>query len=90
LVAGVILNLKVNSIASDLKKTDGYSAGKESDRKTYKTLGWVGYGLGTACVATGAILYYFGARTSGGDTAAVALVPAVAPGQAAMLLKGAF
>jgi hypothetical protein len=53
LVAGIVFNLKANSLASDLKKTDGYTSDKESSRKTYQTLGWVGYGVGAACVATG-------------------------------------
>ena len=90
LVTGVLLNLKVNSMASDLNKTDGYNAGKESDRKTYQTLGWVGYGAGAACLATGAILYYFGTRASSTDTTTVAFVPAFAPGQAGAVVKGAF
>ena len=89
-VTGVILNLKVNSMASDLQKTDGYSAGKESDRKTYETLGWVGYGVGAACVATGAVLYYFGLRSGATGAASVAFVPALAPGQAGASVKGAF
>ena len=89
-VTGVVLNLKVNSMASDLQKTDGYSAGKESDRKTYETLGWGGYGVGAACVATGAVLYYLGLRSGDTGTASVALVPAFAPGQAGALVKGVF
>jgi hypothetical protein len=88
LVAGIILNLKVNSLASDLKNTDGYSPGKESDRKTYETLGWVGYGAGAACIATGALLYVLGSR-SGGD-AQVAFAPAVAPDYAGAVVKGVF
>jgi hypothetical protein len=88
LVAGVIFNLKVNNLASDIQKTDGYSPDKESDRKTYRTLGWVSYGLGAACVATGAVFYIFGSRSS--DSTSVALVPAFAPGQAGALVKGAF
>lgn len=88
LVAGVIFNLKVNSLASDIQKTDGYSPDKESDRKTYRTLGWVGYGLGAACVATGAVLYILGSRS--GDGPSVALVPAFAHDHAGAILKGAF
>lgn len=88
LVAGVIFNVKVNSLASDIQKTDGYSPDKESDRKTYRTLGWVSYGLGAACVATGAVLYILGSRSS--DSTSIALVPAFAPGQAGALVKGAF
>ena len=90
LVAGVILNLKVNSMSSELQKTDGYSDGKESDRKTYQTLGWVGYGMGAACVATGAVLYYLGQRSGTTGSSSVAILPTLAPGQAGAILKGTF
>jgi hypothetical protein len=87
---GVILNLKVNSMASDMQKTNGYTDGKDSDRKTYETLGWVGYGVGAACVATGAVLYYLGTRANASGASSVALMPAFAPGQAGAIVKGAF
>jgi len=90
LVASVVLNLKVNSMANDLQKTNGYDAGKVSDRDTYETLGWASYGVGAACVATGAVLYYLGMRSGAPDSASVALVPAFAPGQASAILKGSF
>lgn len=88
LVAGIVFNLKSNGLAQDLKKTDGYTADKESDRKTYATLGWLGYGVGAACVATGAILYVLGSRSDGDG--AVAFLPSLAPGQAGAVVKGAF
>jgi len=88
LAAGVILNYKSNSLATDLKKTDGYTPGKESDRKTYETLGWVGYGVGAACVATGAILYILGSRSA--SETSVSLVPTLAPDHAGAFVKGAF
>jgi hypothetical protein len=90
LIGGVFLNLKVNSMASDLEKTDGYSDGKESDRKSYQTLGWFSYSVGAACVATGAVLYILGLRSDGTSPASLSLVPALAPGQAGAFLKGAF
>ena len=91
LVAGIVFNLKANSLASDLKKTDGYTSGKESDRKMYQALGWAGYGVGAACVVTGAVLYVLGLRSSGsGNGSTVAFVPAFAPGQAGAVVKGAF
>ena len=89
-VTGIILNFKVNSMASDMQKTNGYTDSKDSDRKTYETLGWVGYGVGVACVATGAVLYYLGLRSSPPGTSSVALVPAFAPGQAGAIVKGVF
>jgi hypothetical protein len=87
LAAGIVFNLKVNSLASDLKKTDGYNPDAESDRKTYKTLGWIGYGVGAACVATGVVLYLLGRSTSEGS---IAFAPTLEPGQAGFALKGAF
>jgi hypothetical protein len=90
LVTGLILNLKVNSMASDFQTLDGYTESKESQRNTYKTLGWVGYGLGAACVATGAALYYLGARTGNSGSPSVAVLPAFAPGGGSAVVKGAF
>jgi hypothetical protein len=89
LISGLIFNLKANSMISDMQKLDGYSSSKASDRDSYVTLGWIGYGVGAACVATGAILYYFGLRSTP-SSGSVALVPAPGPGQFGALLKGAF
>lgn len=88
LIVGIAFNLKSNSLAQDIKKTDGYAPGKESDRKTYATLAWLGYGVGAACVATGAILYLLGSRSHGDGS--VAFMPSFAPGQAGAVLEGAF
>jgi len=88
LVTGFVFNLKSNNLASDLKRTDGYNASKESDRRTYRTLGWIGYGTGAALVATGTILYVLGSQNGGvGD---VAFAPDLNPGQVGAVLKGAF
>jgi hypothetical protein len=72
----------------ELKKTDGYTSGKESDRKTYETFSWGGYGAGAACVAVGAILYIVGSRSASDPS--VSLVPAFAPDYAGAFVKGAF
>jgi hypothetical protein len=87
LVAGVLLNLKVNSMASDFQSLNGYTDSKESDRKTYQTLGWVSYGVGAACVATGAVLTILGLQDRQGSTP-MAFVPG--PGGASAVFKGAF
>jgi hypothetical protein len=89
LVTGVILNLKVNSMASDLEGLGQYSDSKESQRKTYQTLGWVGYGAGAACVATGAVLYYLGVR-AGQSPPAVALLPMLSGDLAGAAVGGRF
>jgi hypothetical protein len=88
IVAGVLLNAKVNEIASDLEKPGKYTDGRESDRKTYETWGWVSYGLGAACLTTGAVLTLVGYVS--GKPASVALVPSVGPGQTGAVVRGAF
>ena len=91
-VAGVIFNLKANSMADEMENTvDAYTSSKESSQKTYGTLAWVGYGVGAACIATGAVLVAVGASRHGspGQTD-VALAPAVGPGQAGVLVRGGF
>lgn len=90
LVAGIILNLKVNSMAGDFETLNGYTDDKESNRKTYETFGWIGYGVGAACIATGAVLYVLGRRAGREGSSSLALVPALASGEAGAILKGAF
>jgi hypothetical protein len=90
LVAGVVSNLKANSIANTYQDRGGYTQSKESDRKTYEAMAWVGYGVGVACVATGAVLYLFGRKAGTGDSSTVAALPMLAPGEAGAVLKGAF
>ncbi len=90
-VAAVVLNIKANSVVNDMESTsNGYSPGKVDDRKTYETLSWVGYGLGAACVATGAVLFGIGLKSGGSGSTSVALLPAVGPGQAGVSLTGGF
>jgi tetratricopeptide (TPR) repeat protein len=86
LIAGVVMNIKVNSTIDDLHRH--YDKNTESSGKTYKTLSQVGYGVGAALVAGGALLYYLGMRAR--DGASVALLPSIAPGLAGVNLEGAF
>ncbi len=90
LLTGVILNLKVNSMASDLQKPDNFNRDTDTSRKNYKTLGWVSYGVGVAGLAGGSLLYYLGWHSGRDSGASVALVPAVAPGMTGAALTGAF
>jgi hypothetical protein len=90
-VAAVVLNLKANSMVDQMETTsNGYSPAKVDSRKTYETLSWVGYGLGAACVATGAVLFGIGLKSGGGSSTSVALLPALGAGQAGALLTGGF
>lgn len=88
LLAGIIFNIKANSLATDVEKTNGYTLSKVDDRKTYETLGWIGYGAGAAFVATGALLYVLGSRAA--SEPSVAVVPICAPEYAGAAMKGRF
>lgn len=82
-VTGVLLNLKANSMVSDLQKR--YSDADLSSSKDYKTGSQVSYAAGGACVVGGAILYYLGVRSS-----QATVVPVAVQGGAGALLTGAF
>lgn len=91
-IAGFVLNLKANGLVDDMQSgIDTYTSDKNSSRKTYETLAWVGYGVGAACVATGAVLFGVGISRQGGrDRSGVALVPEFAAGQAGVAVHGGF
>lgn len=90
-VVGVIFNMKANSTINDMEGSVGaYSTAKENDQKTYKTLAWVGYGVGAAFVATGAVLIGVGIKSGANASTNVALVPAVGPGHMGAMLTGGF
>jgi hypothetical protein len=84
LVTGGVCTALATSRFSDVEKK--YDPGKESDGKTFATVQWIGYGVGAAAVTTAVILAVTGKRSSG----AVALAPAVAPGQAGAVVSGRF
>ena len=86
LVTGVVLNVKVNSMSSDLEKPFNYSPETDATRKDYKTAGWVSYGVGATCLAGGALLYYLGRRA--GTRASIQ--PTLGPDVAGAAIMGAF
>jgi hypothetical protein len=90
LLSGVILNLKVNSMSSDLEKPDSFNRDTDSTRSTYKTLALSSYGVGAACLAGGSLLYYWGWRTGRDSAPSVALIADLGPHVAGALLRGAF
>jgi len=87
---GLAFNLKANSTVNDMyNAADGYT--KESNRKNYETVAWVGYGVGAACVVTGAILYAVGRKAKSSHSSDdVALIPMVGQTHAGAALAGAF
>jgi hypothetical protein len=89
LATGVILNVKANQLADEMDASNtSYSRSKESTRGSYETFGWVGYGVGAACVAGGAILYILGHIQ--GRSSQAALLPTAGPGQLGAVVQGAF
>lgn len=91
LVAGILLNLHANSMASDMENNiGGYTPSKNSSHDNYVTATWVSYGVGAACVATAAVLFGIGLRSKGSASNEVAIVPAVDGHQAGLALTGSF
>jgi len=90
LATGVLLNLKANSMADDMKAYGAYSDGKESTRKTYETGAWIAYGAGAACLVAGSVLYYLGTRAGRPESSGVAFAPMVGPTAAGATVGGTF
>jgi tetratricopeptide (TPR) repeat protein len=89
LATGLILNLKANQLTDDLQRSDlSYSRSQDATRSSYKTWGWVSYGVGAACVVGGAVLYFVGRSQAAGSQ--VALVPVAGPGQVGVAAQGGF
>jgi tetratricopeptide (TPR) repeat protein len=86
---GVGLALKTQDMSSDADKNGGTTQAQEDLRKSLETWGWVSYGVGAAAIATGVVLYVVGWPTSKRSTN-VALLPALAPAGASVILKGIF
>jgi hypothetical protein len=82
-IAGVALNVEHNNTIKDLRAH--YNPTTDSSNQTTKTVAWVGYGVGAACLATGAVLYYLG-----WSKRRAAVVPAAVAGRPGMAIGGAF
>lgn len=88
IVAGVVCGLQASSLRKDAV-SGTYDADKDSQAKTYRTLEWVGFGVGGAAVATGAVLYVLGASAKTTDTR-VSLLPLLTPSMGGATLAGTF
>jgi hypothetical protein len=91
LVAGILLNLHANSMAADMENNvGGYTPSKNSSHDNYAKATWISYGVGAACVATGAVLFGIGLGSKGSASSGVAIVPAVDGHQTGLALTGSF
>jgi hypothetical protein len=91
LVGGLVFNLQANSLTKELNGPI-FDRDKASRRDTYKTLAWVGYGVGAAALVTGTVLFVLGGRsgTASETPATVALIPVLLPGLATLSLQGSY
>jgi tetratricopeptide (TPR) repeat protein len=83
LATGLAANLKYNGMVGDMQKS--YDPSTENSSKTYHTLSLVGYGVGAACLAGGAVLYYIGWRAG-----QVSVAPMAATGVGGASIQGVF
>jgi hypothetical protein len=90
LVAGILLNLHANSMASDMENVGGYTPSKNSSHDNYVKATWISYGVGAACVATGAVLFGIGLGSNRGASSDVAILPAFDSHLAGLALAGRF
>ena len=88
LATGLRLNLKANSMSSDLEKD--WSSAINSSRQDYKTGAWIAYGAGAACLVGGAVLYYLGWQNREHAEHALVIGPAIGPNMAGTFLAGVF
>jgi hypothetical protein len=90
LASGVILNLRANSMASDLEKPESYSRSTDSSRKDWKTLAWVDYGAGAGPLVAGGVLYYLGWNRGRADSSTLAVTPVLSSDTIGTAVTGAF
>jgi hypothetical protein len=91
LIVGIFLNLHANSMASEMENNvGGYTPSKNSSHDTYVKATWVSYGVGAACIATGAVLFGIGLGSSRDASSGVAIVPAFDSHLAGLALAGRF
>jgi Tryptophan-associated transmembrane protein (Trp_oprn_chp) len=85
---GIGLALKTQDMSSEADKNGGTTQAQENLRRSLETWGWVSYGVGAAAIATGAVLYIAGWPHD--KSTNMALLPALAPDGASMILRGRF
>jgi hypothetical protein len=91
ITTGIILNVKANSLSKKIDDKLTYASDVPSlqdKRDRYETWGWVGYGVGGACLVGGAVMTWLAYRQDGDSQ--VAFVPSVGPGLVGAAVQGAF
>ena len=86
--AGIFFGIETKSYSDSVENGSVFNPNFQDRGKLYETLQWVGYGLGTGLVATGAVLYGIGVVST--KSPAVAIAPAVFPRGAGLSAQGVF
>jgi hypothetical protein len=94
LIAGVIFSVETHSISGNVTSdgAQGNFSRTTYDRgKLFEALQWVGYGVGAAALAGGAVLYYLGYRSARAPAPdSVSLLPVLLPGGTGAVVQGSF
>ena len=91
IVAGILLNAKVNQLSDEMEAKPGaWSSKQESTQSSYKTLSMVGYGVGAVGIVTGAVLIGFGAKSRAESSSEISFIPMFSANLAGAMLRGAF
>ncbi|MGB8298868.1 MAG: tetratricopeptide repeat protein [Polyangia bacterium] len=86
--AGIICGAETKAYSDSIQSGTRFDPAIANTGTLFQTLQWVGYGVGAVLVATGAVLYGFGAASASGPS--VALAPTALPGGAGIFAQGAF
>jgi len=88
LVAGLILNLKANSLADEFDSSQ--EPATKSSHDSFKTTSMICYGVGAVAVVAGTILYLFGRSGRGENSDRLSLVPVLSPSEFSLGVRRRF
>jgi hypothetical protein len=86
--AAIVCGAEAKAYSDSVQSGTRYDPNIGETGRLFETMQWVSYGVGAALVATGAVLYGFGAASASGPS--VALAPMVVPAGAGFSAQGAF
>ena len=86
--AAIVCGAEAKSYSDSVQSGTRYDPNIGETGRLFETMQWVSYGVGAALVATGAVLYGFGAASASGPS--VALAPMVVPAGAGFSAQGVF
>jgi tetratricopeptide (TPR) repeat protein len=86
--AAIICGAEAKAYSDSIEKGTRFDPNIANTGKLFETMEWVSYGVGAVLLATGAVLYGFGAASA--NSPSVALAPTVLPGGAGVSAQGAF